>query len=240
MTELILSDITRMAGGYCVIGLEPQGDGFRSVRPMPPSGHAWPQSFAYRRGDKLQFNFTAVEVTRPHVEDRLTGGVIGQAGRLSGEELLACMVQAEIAPRVSELFGCAVRPGKTGASIHAPKGRRSICGARAGRVRLKWEATQLRARVALASGDLLPDLPVVDRSWHRYVETLLGKMEGANRLQRLNRYLGERLQSMPELFVRIGLTRPHPPRWGRCQLMVDTLFPLPRKSWMGEFEASHV
>lgn len=234
MTELILSDITRMAGGFCVIGLEKIGDRYRSVRPGPPAGHAWPASFGFNRGDRLQFELTKVETIRPHVEDQQSTGVRAKTGSVSEEELLACLRRAEVAARIGDLFGCALKFGKQGASIHAPKGRRSICGAEARRVRLKWEASGLRANVALASGEVLPDLPVVDRSWHRFVETLLEGIEGANRGQRLNRYLGERLQS-ENCFLRLGLTRPHPAKFGRCQVMVDTLFPIPHKSWVQEF-----
>jgi hypothetical protein len=234
MTELILSDITRMGRGYCVIGLQPQGLGYRSVRPLPPASFSWPVSFAYHRGDRLQFNLVPADQVRPHVEDQQSAGVLAQVGRISEEELLACLRRAEVAARVSQLFGCPVTPGKTGASIHAPKARRSICGAEAARIRLKWEASQLRAHVALASGDVLPDLPVVDRSWHTFLETVAQRMSGANRGQRLNRVLEARLQSVSSFFVRLGLTRPKPPRWGRCQVMLDTLFPLPRKSWVDE------
>jgi len=233
-TELILSEITRMAGGHCVIGLVKDGARYLSLRPIPPAGHAWPASFSHHRGDRLLFDLAPREVVRPHVEDRQSTGVAGEAGKISEDELLVCLQQAEVATRVKELFGCDIRPGRVGASVHAPKAHRSICGAPAGRVRLKWEAKQLRAHVALASGEILADLPVVDRSWHRFAETLLQEMDGANRLQRLNRYLDVRLLNAGELFVRVGLTRPHPPRFGRCQLMIDTLFPLPRKSWVGE------
>jgi hypothetical protein len=237
MTELILSDITRMAGGHCVIGLEAFGQRFRSVRPLPPAGHAWPSDFAHHRGERLQFNLTPVVLTRPHVEDRQSSGVAGQNGQVSEADLMNCLKQAELAARVKDLFGCSVRPGKTGASVHAPKASRSICGVEPAKVRLKCEADQIRAYVAFPSGEVLADLPVVDRSWHRFVQAALRLMAGANRAQRLNRYLSDRLLDAGIVFVRLGLTRPHPPRWGRSQVMVDTLFPLPRKSWIDEFEA---
>lgn len=237
-TELILSDITRMAGGYCVIGLEAHGAGYRSVRPLPPAAHAWPASFAHNRGDRLQFNLAPAEQVRPHIEDWQSAGVLAKSGSISEDELLACLRRAEVATRAGELFGCPLKPGRTGASVHAPKARRSICGAEVSRIRLKWEANQLRAHAALASGDVLADLPLVDRSWHRFVETVMRGMTGANRGQRLNRVLEERLQGTQGLFARFGLTRPYPPRWGRCQVMLDTLFPLPRPSWVKEFLAA--
>jgi hypothetical protein len=237
-TELIVSDITRMGRGFCIIGIEPFYQGYRSVRPLPPASFSWPVSFASHRGDRLQFNLAPAEKIRPHVEDLQSAGVLAHVGRASEEDLLACLRRAEMAARVSQLFGCPLKPGRTGASVHAPKARRSICGAEASRIRLKWEASQLRAHVALASGDVLPDLPVVDRSWHNFLEEVVREMAGANRGQRLNRALDARLQSVTSFFVRLGLTRPHPPRFGRCQVMVDTLFPLPRKSWVGELLAA--
>lgn len=234
MTELILSDITRMAGGYCVIGLEKKGEQFRSVRPLPSAGNAWPASFAFNRGDCLQFSLSSVPLIRPHIEDRRSGAAPSHTGQLTEEELLDCLRRAEIAEKLDHLFGCSIRPGRTGASVSAPKAARSICGAEAQKIRLKWEANQLRAYVALRSAEVLPDLPVVDRSWHRFVESLLQTIEGANRVHRVNRFLAARMQGT---FVRLGLTRPHPPRWGRCQVMVDTLFPIPRKSWLEEFKS---
>jgi len=237
MTELILSDITRMAGGHCIIGLEKHGQRFRSVRPMParfPDAFAWPADFPHYRGDRLQFELSPVEVFRPHLEDRKSTGVRGENGKLKEEELAECLRRAEVAEKVPDLFGCSVQPGKTGASVHAPKAARSICGAEARKVRLKWEANALRSYVALASGDVLADLPVVDRSWHRFVEAVIEKMSGANRGQRLNRWLGALALDSHACFVRLGLTRPHPARFGRCQVMLDTLLPMPRQSWLND------
>jgi hypothetical protein len=237
MTELILSEITRMAGGHCIIGLQRHGDACRSLRPLParhPEVNAWPADFSYQRGDLLQLELSTLEVFRPHLEDRKSTGILGVSGQLKEEELLDCLRRAEVAASVKDLFGCAVQPGQTGASVHAPRAVRSICGAEARKVRLKWEAQALRAYVALASGEVLPDLPVVDRSWRRFVEAVIGKMSGDNRGQRLNRWLGGQAFDAVNCFVRLGLTRPHPPRWGRCQVMLDTLLPMPRQSLMKE------
>ncbi len=237
MTELILSDITRMAGGYCVIGLEKKGEQFRSIRPLPPAGNAWPPSFAFHRGDYLQFSLSSAPLIKPHVEDRRSAAAPSQTGKVAEEELLQCLRGAEVAEKFDQLFGCPLRPGRTGASVSAPKCFRSICGAEVQKIRLKWEADQLRAHLALRAGEVLPDLPVVDRSWHRFAESLLETIQGANRVYRVNRYLSTRMQEVAGTFVRLGLTRPHPPRWGRCQVMVDTLFPIPRKSWLEEFRS---
>jgi len=237
MTELILSDITRMAGGHCIIGLEKYGERYRSIRPLParhPEANAWPAAFPHRRGDRLHFELSTVEVFRPHLEDRKSTGVRGENGNVDEEELRECLRRAEVAETVKDLFGCPVQPGKTGASVHAPKAARSICGAQARKVRLKWEANALRAYIALASGDVLADLPVVDRSWRLFVETVIEKMGGASRGRRVNRWLGGLALDSLGCFVRLGLTRPHPPRWGRCQVMLDTLLPMPRQSWLND------
>jgi hypothetical protein len=46
---LILSDITEMGSGLCVIGIEQVGKNeFHSVRPMPPMGYAWPLQPEFR------------------------------------------------------------------------------------------------------------------------------------------------------------------------------------------------
>lgn len=235
MTELILSDITRMAGGHCIIGLEKSNQGFKSVRPLPPTGNAWPASFAHHRGDLLKFDLSPVPVNRPHIEDQQSTGVLECADKISEEELLARLRQAEVARSLEELYGCRVTPGKHGAHLHAPRARRSICGAEARRVRLLCEASDVRASIGFAWDESLLDLPVVDRSWFTFLKEVQNKMGGASRLQRLNAYLEKRLREYEGFFVRIGLTRPHPPVFGRCQLMLDTLLPVPRKSWVDEY-----
>jgi hypothetical protein len=122
-----------------------------------------------------------------------------------------------------------------GTVTHAPKARRSICGAEARRVRLKYEASDVRASIAFAWGESLLDLPVVDRSWFNFLKEVQNKMGGFQRQERLNAYLEKRLGESAGFFVRIGLTRPHPPKYGRCQVMLDTLLPMPRQSWVAEY-----
>ena len=172
MTELILSEITRMAGGHCIIGLEKTGDGYRSVRPIPPVGHAWPANFPYKRGDRLKFQLATIGIERPHYEDAPSTGVRECTGKISEAELLTCLRQAEVATLLNDLFGCPVTPGKQGAHVHAPKGRRSICGAEARRVRLKCVADDVRVSIAFAWGESLLDLPVVDHSWYSFLKTV--------------------------------------------------------------------
>lgn len=235
MTELILSEITRMDPGYCVIGLEPSEGKYRSIRPGPPFGHAWLDPFPYKRGDKLLFQLTPSPMTRPHVEDHRSTGVLEKKGQLSEAELLSCLQKAESARCLRDLFGCQVRLKRRGAFVVGKLARRSICGTEAQKVRLKWEARELRASIVLSSCETLPDLPVVDRSWLLFVGAAFDAIKGANQGQRLNRYLARRFQKGildgRNHFLRIGLTRPVP---NVCWLMVDTLFPFPRKSWLNE------
>jgi len=235
MTELILSEITRMKPGVCIIGIKPAEKGYRSVRPGPPYGHAWPLRFPHHRGDKLQFELSEAGRIPPHIEDHWSTGVRGQTGRVSEAELLACLQKAEVAGSVRELFGYKVCSKRRGAYVLAKFARRSICGVEAPRIRLSWEAKEIRASVVLPSDETLPDLPVVDHSWHSFAEAALEQMDGANKIQRLNRFLTQRFQrgilKGEKHFLRIGLTRPTP---NVCWLMVDTLFPFPRKSWLAE------
>jgi hypothetical protein len=239
LTELILSEITRMDPGFCVIGIKPDAQGFRSVRSGPPYGHAWADSFPYKRGDKLQFSLSNIPVLRPHVEDRQSSGVLAKLGELTESELLAYLRRAEFGSCLRELFGCQVRIKRRGAFVIGKLALRSICGAEPQNVRLKWEAGSLRAAVALPSGESLPDLPVVDRSWLAFAEAVMAEIKGANTAQRLNRHLAQRLQLAAldgkSHFLRIGLARPRP---NACWLMVDTLFPFPRKSWLNEFKGA--
>ena len=235
MTELILSEITRMKPGLCLIGIEPTSTGYRSVRPGPPFGNAWPLRFPYRRGDKLQFALSRMPKVTPHVEDHVSAGMPVQTGRIAEAELLACLRKAEVARSLRDVFGHKVCSKRRGAWVLAKLANRSICGVEAQRIRLTWEAKEIRASIILPSEETLPDLPVVDHSWHCFGEAALVRMEGANKVQRLNRFLAQRFErgilDGEKHFLRIGLTRPVP---NVCWLMVDTLFPFPRKSWLAE------
>lgn len=236
MTELILSDITRMAGGHCIIGLQKAGQRYQSIRPLPPSGNAWPSDFPHHRGAVLMFELSRIQAVRPHVEDHKSTGVLGSTREVSETELLNCLHQAEVANSVVDLFGGPIRPGaRHGAHLHAPKGMRSICGAQASHIRLKCEASDVRASIAFAWGESLADLPLVDRSWCTFLKAIQHRMTGAHRQRRLNLYLEKKLSDYTQFFVRLGLTRPYPPKFGRCQVMLDTILPMPRKSWVDEY-----
>lgn len=236
MSELILSEITRMKPGLCLIGLEADGAGYRSVRPLPPRGHSWPLPFEYHRRDRLRFAFLSKGATaRPHVEDQPTAGLVESTGRVSESDLREFLLRAEMARDIRQLFRCRVMTKKRGAFAIGKLACRSICGVEAKRVRLEWRLKEIRASVLFPSGETLPDLPVVDHSWHSFAEAALRRLTGPDRVQRLNENFAERMESEARehgrIVVRIGLTRPKP---NACWLMVDTLFPLPRRSWLEE------
>ena len=242
MTELILSDITRMGPGHCIIGLERVGSAYRSVRPLPRFGNAWPKAFAHKRGERLQFSLSLGSlVQRPHVEDRPSTGAMTTVGAESEEVLVACLRQAELAETVKDLFGCNVHESPRGGAavwIQPAEAIRSICGASFENVRFRIVGDRLRAALALPSGEALRSLPVVDREWNEFAEEVLRQTQGANQLQRVERFLNrtmqEKLLHSPVLFARIGLTRPDAD--GHCWLMLDSLFPEPQEEWLSDLQ----
>jgi hypothetical protein len=235
MTEIILSEITRMQAGRCVIGLLQAGEHYRSVRPLPSRGHAWPGNFPYHRGDRLQFFLSEVFPAKPHLEDRPSTGVRGNPGRVPEEELVRCLRQAEMADRLKDLFGCPVTPRRYGHNVctEPGQGTRSICGCDFLNLCLRLLGTEVRAKLILPSGETLHDLPLVDRDWNEFIEAACTQIRGANQVQRLNRFLTSRVPDIlardPKRFARIGLSRPYD---GGCWLMLDSLFPLPQQAWL--------
>ena len=68
-SEIVLSDITVMGPGYCVIGLKQLATGsIHSVRPFPPRGFGWRDPFQFRRGETVRCDLVSTPST-PHVED---------------------------------------------------------------------------------------------------------------------------------------------------------------------------
>jgi len=239
MTELILSEITRMGPGHCIIGIEKAAERCRSLRPLPRWGHAWPKTFPPQRGDRLQFCLSEVFPTKPHLEDRPSTGVRGNPGRVPEEELVRCLRQAEVADRLKDLFGCPVTPRRRGHNVctEPGQGNRSICGCDFLNLSLQLLGTEVRGKLVLPSGETLHDLPLVDRDWNEFIEVARTEIRGANQVQRLNRFLTSRvpdiLASDPKRFVRIGLSRPFD---GGCWLMLDSLFPLPQRAWLEQLK----
>ncbi len=237
MTKLLISEITIMRPGFCVIGLEHRGESFRSIRPLPRRGAAWRQ-FPYRRGEILQFELLELPGARPHVEDRASNGVQAQTGQVGEEDVVKYLRRAEVAENQEGLFGCRVRAHpKSGHHYARPReASRSVCGCRPQSVRLEMVGRVLRSSLVFPSGEALRDLPVVDRDWRDFVSGATESGRGANRYQRLQKFFNlqfpQKLMECPHHFARLGLTRP---LRGRCWLMLDTLFPLPQSDWLREF-----
>ncbi|HKI10736.1 MAG TPA: hypothetical protein VKA02_01385 [Candidatus Acidoferrum sp.] len=237
MAELLLSEITRMSDGFCVIGLERNGEHFRSLRPLPRRGYAW-RSFPYRRADKVAFEFLAAVAIPPHTEDRGTAND-RKVGFVSESELVGSLRQAEVAPSVKGMFGCDVHVSRRGGEaiyVVPAEATRSICGCDIASIRFTFHFyPKIRATVVLKSGERLESLPLVDADWTEFINVLAEQMDDPVRIRsRLDGLFKSlvypQIQSSPFRFVRIGLCRPD--REGLCWFMLDSLFPLPKKSWL--------
>jgi len=238
VVELLISEVTRMNDGFCVIGLERTGEHYRSVRPMPRHGYAW-RSFPYRRADKVAFELLAAVAVPPHAEDRGTA-IHRKVGFVSESELVGSLQQAEAASSLQGMFGCDVRVSRRGGDavyVLPTEAARSICGCEIASIRFTFHFyPKIRARVVLSSGERLQSLPLVDADWSEFIEVLAKQVEDQVRMrsrleERFESFVYPQLQSSRFRFVRIGLSRPD--REGLCWFMLDSLFPLPKKSWLG-------
>jgi len=241
MTELILSDITRMGPGFCIIGLEAIPRGYRSIRPLPRFSHAWPPTLRHRRGWRVQCELSTIPVAAPHVEDRFSTGVLKKVGEVPEEDLVRCLLQAEVAEHVRDLFGCLLQENRTGRGFSAEprEAARSICGVELQNIRFvvaKERENEIRAELLFRDGARL-ELPLVDSVWREFIETALTQMTRANKEQRVHRFLHSwlpaRMLAHAKLFARIGLTRPF---MEKCWLMLDSLFPQPQAEWNAGIE----
>lgn len=241
MTELIVSDITVMAPGYCVIGLQRLSSGsFRSLRPHPPSGFAWADPFPHRRGDAVLAQLVPVPgVKHPHTEDHLSRGLISTGRGLAEVELIGALKQAEIAQNLEELFQCEIASQSSRGNCWIPSGQgcRSICGCEFENIRFRVfegpDRATLRARLVLPSGERLESLPVVDREWvgcfHQLLNHFRDRHAGIRSERFMNGPLRDRVIDAPQRFARIGLARGM--QDAKCWLMLDSLFPQPQESW---------
>ncbi len=241
--EIVLSDITVMGAGYCVIGLEQTSpDAYRSVRPMPPRGFAWREPFPFRRGDCVRFRPAPVQATRPHTEDLKSSGLIATGRSLNEPELMACLWKAEVSRDLEHLFGCAVQVSQRGGSavwVNPADAARSICGCTYKNLRFRIfpepEGFNLRAEIVLNSNERLSSIPIVDREWRRFATQVVQRVSRSDRLPFSERFLNKLVQTklllMPYRFARIGLPRPRSDQ--QCWLMLDSLFPQPDDSWLG-------
>ncbi len=237
MTKLLITEITRMGPAFCVIGLQRENAKIQSIRPLPSSANGWIH-FPQQRGDILDFSLTPFPGAAPHVEDRVSTRGFEKSSTVPEAETVSYLRKAEMAHSLPELFGCSIHENKKGSGLFAmpQEAQRSICGCETQNLRLELYANELRATLALPSGEALRDLPVVDRDWRDFIEASLSPGRGANLAARLDRFLNSqfhyKIMSCPHHFIRLGLTRPF---HDLCWLMLDTLFPLPRPEWLEEF-----
>jgi hypothetical protein len=237
MTKLLITEITRMGPAFCVIGLQREKEKIRSVRPVSATANSW-LHFPYNRGDVLQCDLVPFSGSTPHIEDRVSTGGFQKESTVAESEVVAYLRRAEIADALSELFGCVLHGNRNGGGLFAkpPEAKRSVCGTVTQNLRLELCANELRATLVLSSGEVLRDLPVVDRDWRDFIDAALAEARGANRVGRLERFLNSQFHykvlSCPHHFIRLGLTRPY---HDLCWLMLDTLFPLPKREWLEEF-----
>ncbi len=244
MPELILSDITVMGEGYCVIGLQKVSpDSFRSVRPMPPWGFAWREPFRSNRGDCVHFQSRPTTPTPPHMEDQRSYGLSPISGGVSEEELLDSLRKAEVSADLERLFSCQVQASAAGGRalyVNPQEAQRSICGCEYTNVRFRLfperEGFNLRAELVLPSNERLSSIPIVDREWRRFANQLVGRIHRSNPLPLAERFLNwnvrNKLFAAPQRFARIGLPRPRGDN--QCWLMLDSLFPQPQEPWLEE------
>jgi hypothetical protein len=237
MTRLLITEITRMGPAFCVVGLQRENDKIRSVRPVSTTANSW-LHFPYQRGDVLQCDLAPFSGAKPHVEDRVSTRGFQKESTVPEQAVATFLRKAEIAGTLPELFGCALHENKSGSGLFAmpQEANRSVCGSETRNLRIELCGNEVRATVALSSGEVLRDLPVVDRDWRDFIEDALAEGRGANRVARLERFLNSQLHykvlSCPHHFIRLGLTRPY---HDVCWLMLDTLIPLPKRDWLEEF-----
>jgi hypothetical protein len=237
MNKLLITEITRMGPAFCVIGLHRENGKIHSVRPVTSTANSW-LHFPYHRGDVLQCDLAPFSGAKPHIEDRVSTRGFQKESDVPEPEVVAFLRKAEIAGSLPDLFGCVLHENRNGSGLHAMplEPIRSICGTETKNLRLELCANELRATLVLSSGEVLRDLPVVDRDWRDFIDAALAEDRGANRVGRLERFLNSqfhyKILSCPHHFIRLGLTRPY---HDLCWLMLDTLFPLPRQEWLEEF-----
>ena len=237
MTKLLITEITRMGPAVCVIALQRDKEKVQSIRPVPTWVNGW-LHFPYRRGEVLECSLAPICAAPPHVEDRVLTKNFRKAATVGESDMVTYLRKAECADSLRGLFECAVYENKKGSGVYArpAEAHRSICGCQTQNFRLELCGNELRATLVLSSGELLRDLPVVDRDWLDFKDAALAVERGAKLAARLERFLNSQFQykimSCPHHFVRIGLTRPYR---DVCWLMLDTLFPMPKAEWLEEF-----
>ncbi len=244
MTELILSDITIMGEGYCVMGLEQiSPNSFRSIRPFPPNAFAWREPFPFKRGDAVCFEPVPTLAKRPHIEDQQSNGLRNAGRSVNEDDLVERLRKAEVAADLAHLFDCPPQTSSQGGRalwVNPQEARRSICGCEYENVRFRLfpepQGSNLRAELVLSSNERLSSIPVVDREWRRFVRALVGRIQRSNPLPLAERFLNQKISNRlcfaTKRFARIGLPRPRADQ--HCWLMLDSLFPQPQDAWADE------
>jgi hypothetical protein len=180
-------------------------------------------------------------IARPHVEDQQSQGLIRTGRALGDEALVECLRKAEASANLEELFGCPVELSSRGGHalwVKPSEAQRSICGCEYDNLRFRVfpesEGFTLRAEVSLSSGERVTSIPIVDRDWRRFVSQVLERVRRSDKLpfaeRFLNKLVRERLLLGGYRWARIGLPRPRQDQ--QCWLMLDSLFPQPRASWL--------
>jgi hypothetical protein len=229
-----------MGPGYCVIGLEPSGaNSFRSVRPLPPQNYAWRDPFPFKRGDCVRCELTEIPTRPPHFEDRQSSGLRATGASLGENDLVRSLKMSGVSTKLEGLFGCEVDSGGSKGNywIDPSQGQRSICGCEFRNIRFRVfqdpGRLTLRAEIALPSDESLRSVPVVDRSWNRFLQEVAARLGTVNVGSRsatfLNGGIRNTLLDSPNCFARIGLARADN---NKCWLMLDSLFPQPTAAWL--------
>lgn len=244
MKEIILSDITLMGEGYCVIGLEQDSpNSFRSTRPFPPTAFAWREPFPFKRGDAVRFDTIPTVAKQPHIEDQRCQDFQGAGRSLNEPELVECLRKAEVSSDLAHLFACQLQASTRGGRalwVNPQEAKRSICGCEYDNLRFRLfpepDGLKLRAELVLGSNERLSSIPIVDREWRRFVAQLIQRIKRADPLplaeRFMNRSVSNKLCATPHRFARIGLPRPRENQ--QCWLMLDSLFPQPQDAWLDE------
>ncbi len=146
-----------------------------------------------------------------------------------------------MAASIADLFGAPVQPSPRGGSsvwVQPSEATRSICGCVPRDIRFQLFThegeVRFRARLLLDSGETLASLPFVDRDWNRLIRHVLEGSTAEDAVvevrRKLNGPVRRRLLESKIRLARIGLTR----SWqdGMCWLMLDSLFPQPKVSWL--------
>jgi hypothetical protein len=126
-----------------------------------------------------------------------------------------------------ELFGAPLEPSPFGGGARwvAPDtATRSIASARASAlevVQVNPAEGTIRARIALASGDVIGSVKVVDETWRHWVHDRRDGKSDVVLDELRNAWQSAAPGGRPSV-LRIGLSRPLD---GRCWLMLDTVLP---------------